>query len=459
MVAAAALRGAGVLRGLRRGGFLHGLGCPAPPSAAWPRRRPAPCAFSAAASRFRLRLQRRRFGFCARPARIRVGSLGAARLLRRLRSQRGGLRLRLRSHRHGVRFRLRAHRHRFGFGACANRIRVGRRRPLFGLLSRLLGRGEVRFELRLRRVGCGNAWRRLLRSADPTLHPSDAHGERRERQHPDRDRNRAARSRRRCQARRRRARRTARAGHAERADRPRDVLEVLLAHVLEAQVELAGDLVVDRRRHEDAAGGRDALQARRHVHAVAEQVGTLDHDLAEVDADPEQHPLRLGQRLVARLQRLLDLDGAAHAVDDAAELGEHRVARRVGDAAVVVRDDAVDDRAMRGEHAQRTRLVLVDEAAVADRVGREDAGQAAFQPGGVHGRERGMAEGTTCTSMAAQGAQRIASRTACDVCGGSVSRVAAGRPTGLSWLGVGVGHSETGAIGVEDIVRAPARAR
>jgi hypothetical protein len=175
--------------------------------------------------------------------------------------------------------------------------------------------------------------------------------------------------------------------------RPGDVLERLLAHVLEAEVELAGDLVVDRRRDEDAAGLGDALQPRGDVDAVAQQVVALDDDFAQVDADAEVHPLRLGQRFVARLQRVLDLDRAAYALDHAAEFGEHRVARCVGDASVVVRDDAVDDRAMRGEDAQRAGLVLVDEAAVADRVGGEDAGQAALETGRVHDRVRGRGRG------------------------------------------------------------------
>ncbi|MFI4925457.1 MAG: hypothetical protein ACHQJ7_09990, partial [Vicinamibacteria bacterium] len=103
-----------------------------------------------------------------------------------------------------------------------------------------------------------------------------------------------------------------------------------------------------------------------HDGRIANTAG--DSVLAEVDADAEQHALLLGQRLVARLQRVLDLDRGTHALDDAAELREHRVARGVGDAAVVVRDDPVDDCAVRGEDAQRAGLVRVDQAAVVDRV-------------------------------------------------------------------------------------------
>ena len=179
--------------------------------------------------------------------------------------------------------------------------------------------------------------------------------------------------------------RAAGARHAKRANRPRDVLEHLLAHVLEPQVELAGDLVVDRRRDQDAARLREALEPRRDVDPVAQQVVALDDDLAKVDADAEEHPLRLGQRFVARLQRVLDLDRAAHRVDNAAELGEYRVTRRADDAAVVERDDPIDDGAVRREYAQRVLFVLADKSAVADRVGREDAGEAALEAVRVHG--------------------------------------------------------------------------
>src|SRR6185312_4859475 len=116
--------------------------------------------------------------------------------------------------------------------------------------------------------------------------------------------------------------------HAVDADRPVDVLVALLAHLVEAEVELARDLVVDARGDADAAGLGDALQARRDVHAVAEQIVALHHHVAQVDADAECEPLLLGQRFVAGLQRRLDLDRTAQRLHRARELLEHGVDRR-----------------------------------------------------------------------------------------------------------------------------------
>ena len=65
---------------------------------------------------------------------------------------------------------------------------------------------------------------------------------------------------------------------AEDADRPRDVLDGLLAEILERDVEAVADLnlVAHRARDADAARLGKLLQARSHVHAVAEDVVVLD---------------------------------------------------------------------------------------------------------------------------------------------------------------------------------------
>ena len=70
-------------------------------------------------------------------------------------------------------------------------------------------------------------------------------------------------------------------------DRPVDVLQRLLAHILEGEVEPVADMVADRRRNRDAAGLGDAFDARRDVDAVAIDVVVLDDDVAEIDADAE----------------------------------------------------------------------------------------------------------------------------------------------------------------------------
>src|SRR5439155_19829450 len=66
-----------------------------------------------------------------------------------------------------------------------------------------------------------------------------------------------------------------------------DILETDLARVDERGVDLALDLCVDEIGDENPAPWRLAFKARRYVHAVTKDVGVLDDDFAQIDADPE----------------------------------------------------------------------------------------------------------------------------------------------------------------------------
>ena len=101
-----------------------------------------------------------------------------------------------------------------------------------------------------------------------------------------------------------------------------------------AERQLALDLVVDAAGDVDAAGLGQRLQAGGDVDAVAEQVVALDHDVAEVDADPELEPPVRRQLGVAGSKLLLDLDRAAHGFDGAREFGKHAVASGADDPTV-----------------------------------------------------------------------------------------------------------------------------
>ena len=67
--------------------------------------------------------------------------------------------------------------------------------------------------------------------------------------------------------------------------RPGDVLDALLAHVLERVRQPVADLVAHRAGDADAAGLGQRLQPRRDIDAVAEDVVVLGDDVAEIDAD------------------------------------------------------------------------------------------------------------------------------------------------------------------------------
>ena len=100
--------------------------------------------------------------------------------------------------------------------------------------------------------------------------------------------------------------------------RPRDVLQLLLAGVLEVHVDLAAHLPVGIVRHADAAGLGDAFKPRGDIHAVAEDVVVLDDDVADMDADAQLDALVLRHRRVALDHTALNFHGAARGVDGAA---------------------------------------------------------------------------------------------------------------------------------------------
>ena len=71
------------------------------------------------------------------------------------------------------------------------------------------------------------------------------------------------------------------------ANGPGDVLDPLLAHVLEGEVEFVAHLVANGLRDADAAGLGEPFQAGRDVHPVAVDIVAVDDDVAEIDADAE----------------------------------------------------------------------------------------------------------------------------------------------------------------------------
>src|SRR5262249_21702070 len=102
-------------------------------------------------------------------------------------------------------------------------------------------------------------------------------------------------------------------------------------------------------------------------------------DVAEIDADPQLHAAVLGKRGVARLHALLHLDGALHGVDDAGEFDQHAVAHQLDETAAVFCEQRLEHLpAPLAKHGPRPGLVLAHEPAVADHVGGQNGGEAAF---------------------------------------------------------------------------------
>src|SRR3546814_12230386 len=85
-----------------------------------------------------------------------------------------------------------------------------------------------------------------------------------------------------------------------------DVLDVVLAGVLEPIGQATADLVAGCPGQADAAGLGQALQAGRDVDAVAVDIVVLVDDVAEVDADAEADALGLWAILFPLGHALLD---------------------------------------------------------------------------------------------------------------------------------------------------------
>src|SRR5215469_10210603 len=72
---------------------------------------------------------------------------------------------------------------------------------------------------------------------------------------------------------------------------PRNVLNSLLAPILECIGEPIADMVANGARDADTPRLREPLQPRGDIHPIAENVIALGNHVAEVDPDPELDPL------------------------------------------------------------------------------------------------------------------------------------------------------------------------
>ena len=136
--------------------------------------------------------------------------------------------------------------------------------------------------------------------------------------------------------------RTERAGDAVDADRTRNVLDHLLAHVLETEAELIAYLVVDVARHKDATWFGKRLQPGRHINAVTVDVVIVADNVTDIDADAKfDTPVRRHIN-IALEHAALNFNGAAHSVDDADEFHQHAISGRLNDMAAVLGDFGIN---------------------------------------------------------------------------------------------------------------------
>jgi hypothetical protein len=131
--------------------------------------------------------------------------------------------------------------------------------------------------------------------------------------------------------------------NSEDPHRPRNVLELPFACILEGDIKLAPDLPMHFSGDANATGLRQALQTRCYVHVVAENIASIDDDVADVDANPELDALRIRHLGVALGHSTLNIKSAAGCVHYAAKLSQQPIAGVLDDTAAVFGNLGIDE--------------------------------------------------------------------------------------------------------------------
>jgi hypothetical protein len=84
------------------------------------------------------------------------------------------------------------------------------------------------------------------------------------------------------------------------------------------------------------------FQSGRHVDAVPQEVLAIDQYVAEIDSDTQDNPALIRDLRLPFRQLLLDYSRAGNSLDDGTELGDQAVAGQLDDAAVVFRQQGLE---------------------------------------------------------------------------------------------------------------------
>jgi hypothetical protein len=143
-------------------------------------------------------------------------------------------------------------------------------------------------------------------------------------------------------------------------------------------------MIADAARHANLSALDQAFESSGNIDPIAEDVTLLDHDIADIDADPEAHlsPFRLN--FVGALQRLLNLDCTENGIEDADKFGEHTIAGRVCDATSMPADEAVDHGAMGGQCCHCRLFITVHQAGIALDIRGEDGRETSLDRRSLH---------------------------------------------------------------------------
>ena len=164
---------------------------------------------------------------------------------------------------------------------------------------------------------------------------------------------------------------------------PGDILDLLVAEILEDEVELIPNLIPNDPAYADTPGLGQPFQPRRYIHPVSEDVLALGNYVAQVDPHAELDPSLWRGALIPLRHAVLHLYGAPDGIHDARKLRQEAVAGVLYDPAPVVLDLRIDQFPEVGlESFVGPFLIRPHQARVPRHIGGEDRSEAA---------DRGMA--------------------------------------------------------------------
>ena len=161
-------------------------------------------------------------------------------------------------------------------------------------------------------------------------------------------------------------------------DRPRDVFQVPRPECIEHYVQRAIDLLEHLTRDADAARLGDALEPGSDVDPVAIDPRSVVDQIAQIDADPEQHAPVLRHLGIAACHRHLDVGGTFDGGDDARELCKDAVAGGVDDPATELGHQRQHLRLMTLQGLDRAIFVLAHEPTVTGDISGKDGAESSF---------------------------------------------------------------------------------
>jgi hypothetical protein len=172
--------------------------------------------------------------------------------------------------------------------------------------------------------------------------------------------------------------------------RPGDVLHLLLAYIVKAEIDFVPHLFAHDVANADSARLGQAFEPRRDVYAVSINILLVADDVAEIDANAELDAPRRRNAGIPQGHLALPFDCAAHRIDDARKLYEKPVASSLDDMPVMLGNLGFGQLAPdRLQGHERPFLVLAHQPRIAGDISRQYRRQPPLDAPspGVHGSD------------------------------------------------------------------------